>query len=148
MIEAPSECLQPWGRCETETFSQRHRGSLRAANDANKLLLRSQNATACEDEPIVTTTEAALSSSHLHRASACMAAISTAMHAPSFPHAELVVLSRAHARDIGSAFQNRKDLRLPICAALIRMCTQTRRILQVQPGTMLILPSPAILEYL
>lgn len=38
---------------------------------------------------------------------------------------------RAHARDIGSAFQNREDLRAPICAALTRMCTQNSRILQV-----------------
>ena len=53
---------------------------------------------------------------------------------------------RAHARDIGSAFQNREDLRLPICAALIRMCTQNRRILQVPPGTMLTL-APLVSQY-
>ena len=52
-------------------------------------------------------------------------------------------MSRAHARDIGSAFQNREDLRPPICAALIRMCSQNRRILQVQPGSK---PITAVLQ--
>ena len=53
------------------------------------------------------------------------------MHVDCSCHTRLAVPSRAHARDIGSAFQNREDLRPPICAALIRMCTQSRRMLQV-----------------
>ena len=42
-----------------------------------------------------------------------------------------VGLCRAHARDIGAAFQNREDLRPPICTALERLCTQNRAALQV-----------------
>ena len=35
-----------------------------------------------------------------------------------------------HARELGTAFQNRADLRPPICAALYNMCSQNRAVLQ------------------
>ena len=61
----------------------------------------------------------------------CDSMLLTLNHVDCSCHTRLAVPSRAHARDIGSAFQNREDLRPPICAALIRMCTQSRRMLQV-----------------